>query len=149
MEAIQNQPFVHNKEEVANQYLSDKVKSFIAVNTTVITEPKLLHGAYIQVLVNGRDVTDEDIKKFCEIINQLADDGYIEYACLAPVSVLDLSSGLNSSLRNEEGEIIPCNLPPNRHIIFYFTFSKYTVEEQRKLNGKYFQIEGQLGTTEI
>lgn len=118
---------IQSVEATAKKYLSEKVLAFEVVlevstdDNHPLARPDL-QAAYLQVLVKGRKVVDEDIAKFCEIINKLADDDLIEYGVMAPMCVMPLVA------TKEE-----------KYLIMFMTFSRYNLQYRKEFGSKYFK----------
>ena len=121
-------------KEIADKYLSDKVKDFVACmdNEEVIKgsdgKDVLLKTSYLGKVIYADVVTEEHIKDFCEnVINKMAAQGLIEYGSLCPVCSLELA-----------------NVDGPRHLLLYYPMSRYHTETLINLPQSSFTREGEL-----
>jgi hypothetical protein len=142
-------PFTQSLESIATKFLSDRVKGFKAVNVheqdvdrnnVPIGLKKNLFPAYLSTIVVGHEVGDEDVKEFCDLINKLAEDDIIEYGRLAPLTAMNLTCGPTRMFSGEVKDLGPCP----RTLVMFYTYSKYDIEDQKRLGSKHFVREGEF-----
>lgn len=146
-------PFGTHYEDIANKYFNNTVKGFKtdAIVTHDSSHPKAvnrpvdrwdLQGAYMSKIIKGRKPTKLDIKEFCESINKCADTGLIEYGIMCNVCSIKLigSDGLFSAYgfcptSTEEYE---------RHLLLFYSFTRYEITYLKEKGNKYFKQEGSI-----
>lgn len=95
-----------------DEYLSDKVKSFILLDNTKVEGEVELRVEYLAI--RAQEITDAHIKRFCEMVNFYADKGFIEYGSMIPISKLVLV------LSEDE-------------VLMYYPATRYTLEQLKEM----------------
>lgn len=132
-------------QDIADKYFSDKVKAFNKVYNTheIIDEGEykvVLKACYIGKVIIG-EVTEKHIKKFCELINDEAERGNIEYGMLCPVSSFELAR-VQMPGHKEEKE--------KRHLLLFYPMSRKSFESLKEANKtNLYNTEGSLPTSTL